>query len=91
MKNEAKEIDEFTKKYFEMGISEIKTGIENGIYRSDINPVIIFVLNILIQDSTMNMSSDLRKMLNAHEPNFRLFKRIDSIFPLFLFVSLLVL
>jgi TetR/AcrR family transcriptional regulator len=66
MKSAAKEINEFIKKCYEKGISEIKTGRENGILRPDINPVVVFVLNILIQDSTLTMSSDLRQILNAH-------------------------
>jgi len=40
--------------------------MENGIFRPDINPVVVFVLNILIQDGTMTMSSDLRQIMNAH-------------------------
>lgn len=66
IKNEAKEINEFMEKVYEKEISEIKTGIENGIFRPGINPVVVFVLNLLIQDSTMTMSSDLRQILNAH-------------------------
>ena len=34
-----------------------------GLYRSDVNPVSVAVLNMLIAEGLLNMSSDLREML----------------------------
>jgi TetR/AcrR family transcriptional regulator len=66
MKNEIEEINKFTKELFEEVISEINLGIENGIIRSEMNPIVILTLNILIHESTLNMSPDLKHLLNAH-------------------------
>jgi TetR/AcrR family transcriptional regulator len=66
MNSDVIEIIEFTKMNFEKEILEIKTCIENGVLRSDINPVIVIVLNSLIQDSILTMNFDLRMLLTAH-------------------------
>jgi hypothetical protein len=46
-----------------MLLSSIKRGIEDGVVRSDVNPVSVAVLNMLIAEGLLNMSSDLREML----------------------------
>ncbi len=46
-----------------MLVSSIKRGIEDGVVRSDVNPVSVAVLNMLIAEGLLNMSSDLREML----------------------------
>lgn len=63
---DAKEILEFTDECFEMEIFEAKTGIESGIFRSDVNPIVVAVLKILIHDSIAAMSPDLRERLKAY-------------------------
>jgi AcrR family transcriptional regulator len=47
----------------EMLLSSIKRGIEDGVVRSDVNPVAVAVLYMLIAEGLLNMSSDLREML----------------------------
>ena len=66
MNADEKEILEFTNECFEMEIFEAKTGIESGIFRSDVNPVVVAMLKILIHDSIAAMSPDLREMLKAY-------------------------
>jgi TetR/AcrR family transcriptional regulator len=61
-----KEILEFTNECFEMEIFEAKTGIESGLFRSDVNPVVVAMLKILIHDSISTMSPDLREMLKVY-------------------------
>lgn len=63
---DAKEILEFTYECFEKGTLEVKTGIESGILRHDVNPVVMAILKILIHDSISTMSPDLRETLKAH-------------------------
>jgi len=63
---DAKEILEFTDECFEMEIFEAKTGIKSGIFRSDVNPVVVAVLKILIHDGISTMSPDLREKLKAY-------------------------
>jgi AcrR family transcriptional regulator len=47
----------------EMLLSSIKRGIEDGVVRSDVNPGAVAVLYMLIAEGLLNMSPDLRGML----------------------------
>jgi AcrR family transcriptional regulator len=65
-KNEdAKQILESTKYFFEKGVSEINSGMENGILRSDINPDVVIALYIMLNDNMFAISPDLREVLNS--------------------------
>ncbi len=64
MNNDATEIFESSKEFFEKGILEINNGIENGIYKSDLDPVVVIALYVLIHDSIATISPDLRAILN---------------------------
>ena len=46
-----------------MLLSSIKRGIEDGVVRSDVNPGAVAVLYMLIAEGLLNMSPDLRGML----------------------------
>jgi AcrR family transcriptional regulator len=61
---DAKEVIEFNKKCYEEGIQEIKTGMENEIIRSDLSPVALTALNILLLDIFSSINPDLREVLN---------------------------
>lgn len=65
MSADAKQVFEFTKEFFEKRFQEIKTGIENGTYRSDLDPFMVTALFILIHNSLSTISPDLRELLNA--------------------------
>ena len=60
---DAQEILALINTLVEMLLSSIKRGIEDGVVRSDVNPVSVAVLNMLIAEGLLNMSSDLRKMM----------------------------
>jgi TetR/AcrR family transcriptional regulator len=60
---DAKEIIEFNKKCCEKMILELKTCMENRIYRSDLNPVVVVALYISIFDSVSSIKPDLKNML----------------------------
>ena len=60
-----KEILIFTEEFFEKGILEIKTGIESGIFRSDIDPVIVVALYIMIHDNIFAIIPDLMEALST--------------------------
>lgn len=63
---DAKEVIEFTKEIFGRTFSVIKARIEDGTFRSDINPVVLGVLNTLILDSIQNISPFLRDILESN-------------------------
>jgi hypothetical protein len=63
---DAKEILKFTEELIEKATMGAKTGIDAGIFRSDVNPAILTAFNFLINESILTMSKDLRKMLEAH-------------------------
>lgn len=60
---DAKEVIEFNKMCYEQGLSDLKAGIETGLVRKDINPVVIIALCILIFDSFSSMNPDIRRIL----------------------------
>jgi TetR/AcrR family transcriptional regulator len=65
MNTDAKEVFKFTKDFFEKRFLEIKTGIENGTYRSDLDPFLVTALFVLLHNSLSTISPDLRELLNA--------------------------
>jgi TetR/AcrR family transcriptional regulator len=64
MSIDAKEVLEFNEEYFEIVFSIIKVGIEDRTFRSDINPVVVTILNVIIGECILN--PDLGEMLKAH-------------------------
>lgn len=63
-KDDEREIFEFNKECFKKGSRDLKTGIENGHYRPDLNPFLITALSILLYDSLFTISPCLRKILD---------------------------
>lgn len=63
--DDAKQILEYTEEFFEKGVLEVKNGIENGIFRSDINPDAVIACYIMLHDNMFAIGPDLRKVLNA--------------------------
>lgn len=66
MNPDAKEVLKFTKGNFEEGILNVRLGVESGVFRSDVNPIVLVALHILIYDSIATMSIDLKEMLSAN-------------------------
>jgi TetR/AcrR family transcriptional regulator len=66
MNPDAKEIIEFTWESYEKSLLVLKKGIEDGVIRSDVSPVVVVVLNNLIATGIMNMSPYLRKFMEVH-------------------------
>jgi AcrR family transcriptional regulator len=64
--NDAKDILEFTEELIQRAILETKACIENRIFRNDVNPVIVTVFNLLMNENILTMSSDLKNTLEAH-------------------------
>ena len=64
--DEEKEILEFNKEWFEKGIKELNIGIEKGIYRPDLNPLLIPALSVLLYDSLLTINPWLKKILDAN-------------------------
>jgi AcrR family transcriptional regulator len=60
---DAQEILALINTLLEMLVSSIRRGIEDGVVRSDVNPVSVAALNMLIAEGLLNMSSDLKEML----------------------------
>jgi AcrR family transcriptional regulator len=63
---DAKEIIEFTWESYEKSLLILKKGIEEGVIRSDVSPVVVVVLNNLIATGIMNMSPYLRRFMEVH-------------------------
>lgn len=66
MNSDAREIIEFTEELYEKSLSAIRKYIENGIYRPNLNPVVVLILNSIIADGLLNISPFQRKFMEAH-------------------------
>jgi AcrR family transcriptional regulator len=54
---------------FNLCCDSIKTGVEDGTIQSDVNPVELTVVLLLLSESTANMRPDLMKQLESHGIN----------------------
>jgi TetR/AcrR family transcriptional regulator len=66
LSSDAKEIIEFTEELYEKYFTSFKNGIEDGIYRPDVNPVAIVALNTFINDGISNLNPFLKKFIETH-------------------------
>jgi AcrR family transcriptional regulator len=68
--SDAKEVLEITKELFDKAVLAKEKGIENGTLKSDINPVLMTTVNILICEGILNgiLNGDpfLREILDVH-------------------------
>lgn len=63
---DAREIIEFNEELSERSLSAIRDYIEDGIYRSDVNPVIVLILNYIIAEGLLNINPFQKKFMETH-------------------------
>jgi hypothetical protein len=63
------DILDLDKEIFDVCCDSIKKGIEEGVIKSDVNPVELTVLLIILSESTINMRPDLVKELEGYGIN----------------------
>lgn len=66
MNPDAREIIEFNEELNERSLSAIRNYVEDGTYRSDVNPVVVLILNYIIAEGLLNISPFQRKFVETH-------------------------